>query len=147
MNLQSNALKFTKEGGKIQIICELVQANSKTKKHKSQSKIQRIMQESFSSNNNKGSRSDEEDSHDSEASRFRREHGIKNMFVPHAKRDKLVISVIDSGIGIKAKDKLRLFKLFGTLPILGSLISFSFQVFFHDLCWFVDLSLSCMTCH
>ena len=106
MNLQSNALKFTKEGGKIQIICELVQANSKTKKNKSQSKIQRIMQESFSSNN-KDSGSDEGDSHDSEASRFRREHGIKNMFVPHHKRDKLVISVIDSGIGIKAKDKLR----------------------------------------
>lgn len=31
------------------------------------------------------------------------------------KRDKLVISVIDSGIGIKPRDKIRLFKLFGTL--------------------------------
>jgi signal transduction histidine kinase len=37
------------------------------------------------------------------------------MFKPETKRDKLVISVIDSGIGIKPKDKLRLFKLFGCL--------------------------------
>jgi signal transduction histidine kinase len=37
------------------------------------------------------------------------------MFTPLAKRDKLVISVIDSGVGIKAKDKIRLFKLFGCL--------------------------------
>ena len=37
------------------------------------------------------------------------------MFTPLAKGDKLVISVIDSGIGIKPRDKRRLFKLFGCL--------------------------------
>ena len=43
MNLQSNALKFTREGGKIQIIVEFVQADKtksqQTKKAKSKSKI------------------------------------------------------------------------------------------------------------
>lgn len=73
------------------------------------------MQESFSSVNEENKNKSEEESHDSEVSRFKREHGIQNMFIPDPKRDKLVISVIDTGIGIKTKDKLRLFKLFGTL--------------------------------
>jgi signal transduction histidine kinase len=30
-------------------------------------------------------------------------------------RDKIVIKVVDTGIGIKKKDRLKLFKLFGTL--------------------------------
>ena len=34
---------------------------------------------------------------------------------PLAKDDKLVISVQDSGIGIKNKDRIKLFKLFGKL--------------------------------
>ena len=34
---------------------------------------------------------------------------------PDDKHDKIVISVIDSGIGIKPVDKAKLFKLFGTL--------------------------------
>lgn len=45
MNLQSNALKFTKERGKIQILVELVKAD-KNKSHqskgKSKSKLHRI---------------------------------------------------------------------------------------------------------
>lgn len=117
MNLQSNALKFTREGGKIQIICELVQANSNPnkKKTKSKSKIQRIFQESFSSGSKDSGASSDSVSHDTEASKFKKEHDIEAMFKPETKRDKLVISVIDSGIGIKPKDKLRLFKLFGCL--------------------------------
>jgi hypothetical protein len=79
---------------------------------KSKSRIQRIYAESFSSQDNK---SDSDDSHDSDAKKFENEHDIASMFSPLAKRDKLVISVIDSGIGIKSKDKIRLFKLFGCL--------------------------------
>jgi hypothetical protein len=79
---------------------------------KSKSRIQRICAESFSSQDNK---SGSDDSHDSDAKRFENEHNIDSMFSPLAKRDKLIISVIDSGIGIKSKDKIRLFKLFGCL--------------------------------
>jgi signal transduction histidine kinase len=33
----------------------------------------------------------------------------------HATRDKLVIKVKDTGVGIKSKDRIKLFKLFGKL--------------------------------
>ena len=96
---------------------ELVKADknkSTSSKAKSKSKIQRIYQESFSSNSNHTD-SGSEDTHESAAKKFEKEHNIESMFRPHALRDKLVISVIDSGIGIKPRDKIKLFKLFGTL--------------------------------
>jgi len=34
---------------------------------------------------------------------------------PVKNRNKIVITVMDTGIGIKKKEKLKLFKLFGTL--------------------------------
>lgn len=40
---------------------------------------------------------------------------VSEIFEPCEQRDKIAISVIDSGIGIKKKDKKKLFKLFGTL--------------------------------
>jgi signal transduction histidine kinase len=43
------------------------------------------------------------------------EHGIKEIEMRHSKRDKLIIKVKDSGIGIKNKDRIKLFKLFGKL--------------------------------
>ena len=39
----------------------------------------------------------------------------QNIFKPDDLFDKLVISVMDTGIGIKKKDQAKLFKLFGTL--------------------------------
>ena len=117
MNLQSNALKFTKEGGKIQILVEFVKADKikcNQSKSKSKSKILRIYQESLSSNDSQNENSSEY-SQNSATKKFETEHDIGSMFRPLANRDKLVISVIDSGIGIKPKDKIRLFKLFGTL--------------------------------
>jgi hypothetical protein len=40
---------------------------------------------------------------------------MQKIFEPIKGRDKIVISVVDSGIGIKKKDRIRLFKLFGCL--------------------------------
>ena len=43
------------------------------------------------------------------------------MMEPLQNRNKIVISVMDTGIGIKKKDKLKLFKLFGTLQSTRSM--------------------------
>ena len=40
---------------------------------------------------------------------------VQDIFEPVLDRDKIVICVSDTGIGIKEKDKKKLFKLFGTL--------------------------------
>ena len=40
---------------------------------------------------------------------------MDNIFKPVVGKDKIVISVEDSGIGIKKRDVIKLFKLFGTL--------------------------------
>ena len=47
--------------------------------------------------------------------KFEKDHRIHTIFEPIEKRDKLVISVTDTGIGIKKHDIVKLFKLFGTL--------------------------------
>ena len=46
---------------------------------------------------------------------FENEHGIKQIDTAHETKDKIVIRVKDSGIGIKSKDRIKLFKLFGKL--------------------------------
>jgi signal transduction histidine kinase len=51
----------------------------------------------------------------SEEKKFDKEHGIKTIPRRHATRDKLVIKVQDSGIGIKRQDRIKLFRLFGKL--------------------------------
>jgi signal transduction histidine kinase len=44
-----------------------------------------------------------------------KEHDVDSLFEPDLERNKIVIEVMDSGIGIKKKDKVKLFKLFGCL--------------------------------
>ena len=56
-----------------------------------------------------------EGSKDSENQRFEKEHEIKRIMEPVKNRNKIVITVMDTGVGIKKKEKLKLFKLFGTL--------------------------------
>jgi signal transduction histidine kinase len=46
---------------------------------------------------------------------FEKDHGIKSIPKRHPTRDKLVIKVQDSGIGIKRQDRIKLFRLFGKL--------------------------------
>ena len=50
-----------------------------------------------------------------EDSSFEREHMMDKIYEPIDNLKKIVISVIDTGIGIKKKDRLKLFKLFGCL--------------------------------
>ena len=109
MNLQSNALKFTKEGGAIKIVCTYVKPG---KKNTVQNKY--TGHDSYSSKSEKSS-SDSENSQNSENSQFNKEHKIDSLFDPDPIREKIVIQVLDSGIGIKKKDKVKLFKLFGCL--------------------------------
>ena len=110
MNLQSNGLKFTKNKGTIRIIAQLVKGKSSLAISRGKSKLHKIYEDSFSSGT-----SSESDSIKSETSKFDKEHKIEMIFEPEDRNDKLVISVIDTGIGIKKKDKVKLFKLFGCL--------------------------------
>ena len=71
----------------------------------------KIYQESFSSEEQHNDNSS--DSANSEVSQFERDHKVEELFDPINERDKIVISVIDTGIGIKKKDRIKLFKLFG----------------------------------
>ena len=56
-----------------------------------------------------------EDSMNSDERYFEKEHGIKLIDNPHETKDKIVVRVKDSGVGIKSKDRIKLFKLFGKL--------------------------------
>ena len=110
MNLQSNAIKFTKENGKITIICEYVRASKATSSHYRKLKNSNSYYfESFSGESD-GSRdnNDENDGSDDKKK-------MEGIFKPDQTHDKIIISVLDTGIGIKAEDKRKLFKLFGTV--------------------------------
>ena len=76
----------------------------------------KIFCQSFSS----GEESKEEainsaDSNKSDIIKFEKDHKFHTIFEPMRGRDKIVISVNDTGIGIKKRDVIKLFKLFGTL--------------------------------
>ena len=77
------------------------------------SKLLKKFKESYSSLDHKSDGDSETDN--SEASNFEKAHQIDAIFEPINGRDKIVLSVIDTGIGIKKKDRIKLFKLFGTL--------------------------------
>jgi signal transduction histidine kinase len=55
------------------------------------------------------------ESSESDDSKFEKEHKVETLYNPEVQRDKIVIQVVDTGIGIKKKDKKKLFKLFGCL--------------------------------
>lgn len=107
-------MKFTKEGGTIEIVCEFIRGIYKVEEagvKAYKSKLLKMYQESFSSDNEKNFH--DSDSVNSEASKFERDHKVEALFEPMIERDKIVLSVIDTGIGIKKKDRIKLFKLFG----------------------------------
>jgi osomolarity two-component system, sensor histidine kinase SLN1 len=95
-------LKFTKEGGEITINCYFVGKNSKM-----------IKKPSLVDENSDFSSPDS--SKDSDEADFNRDHSIDTVFKSDPNRDKIVIEVTDTGIGIKKKDRVKLFKLFGCL--------------------------------
>ena len=84
------------------------------KRHRS-SKLEKLFNQSFSSGEESKVEIDSADSNRSGLEKFVEEHNIKTIFQPVIEKDKLVISVHDTGIGIKKRDILKLFKLFGTL--------------------------------
>ena len=96
MNLQSNALKYTKEGGFINISVTFIPRDPRLMKE--------IEESYFSSDSD----------HDySELDRVY-EGKMDNLYRGRDK-DKLLISVLDSGVGISSKDQQSLFKMFGSI--------------------------------
>ena len=91
MNLQSNALKFTKEHGKITIVCQYVKGTFQDEPRQMKQKLMRLKGISSSSEN-------KEDSKDSDNQRFEEDHKIKGMMDPLENRNKIVITVMDTGI-------------------------------------------------
>lgn len=118
INLQSNAIKFTKEGGYVKIVVEYIkrQAGSKKKQQQSQIQHKRYYDDLSSSSGEESQNSD-----DQLDKATLKEHKIQNIFLPDSTKDKIVISVIDSGVGIKREDRMRLFKLFGKIANTSSM--------------------------
>ena len=96
MNLQSNALKFTRESGKIKIIAEYVRAIGKPSWGNKKSQFYNAFESE-----------EKKDDGSSESSNFtlELERQPEEVAKPTNDFDKLVITVIDTGIGIKKKDK------------------------------------------
>ena len=80
MNLQSNALKFTKQGGSVVISAKLIKSkefDDNKKEDSIKSKGQR--DKKYQIYHSFGSSDSSEDSMDSEELAFEQEHGIKNI--------------------------------------------------------------------
>lgn len=90
---------------------ELIRAKP-VKKSKSKSKTMKYLQDDFSETDKD---EDEVLSDQSAFEEFKRIHGMEAIYEPHPEKDKIVISVTDTGVGIKKKDSMKLFKLFGSL--------------------------------
>jgi signal transduction histidine kinase len=89
LNLQSNALKFTKSGGDIKIKVHLVKKDSNTGIQKSFD-----FTESFFL--------DEDFEEEEDCQRY--QENLERMYQKEEDSDKIVISVQDTGIGIKKND-------------------------------------------
>ena len=100
LNYQSNAIKFIdKSSGRIVICLQLVRAQSESSKSDAVSFITQKTSEIYGSNI------------------FEQRSNAKDPYMIYepGHRDKIVLSVMDNGIGIKNKDQSKLFKLFGCL--------------------------------
>ena len=79
------------------VIAEVQKANQVNK-----TKTEFLFKESFSKTHS----SSDDEHYDEE---------IGNLFEAHPERDKLLLSIIDTGVGITKSDQQKLFKLFGCL--------------------------------
>ena len=131
LGLQSNALKFTKPGGRILISCEFIKGvYTKTKTSSKRRTIKGIqvgggvkgnlkdnneIMSKFVNEFEKVQTNESDASSASSDGEFEKDHNLATIREQDSKYDKIVISVVDTGIGIKKKDKKKLFKLFGCL--------------------------------
>lgn len=138
INIQSNALKFTRDNGEVNIVCQYVRAKQAPKPKLFKTANQISLVEDKEHNESADGDPDEqnlrndrgrlfldwtdsindlsiEQASNSEQLIFEEQFSLSQVFKPEEDRDKIVVSVIDSGIGMSVKDKIKLFKLFGTL--------------------------------
>ena len=99
MNLFSNATKFTKEKGEVKIICQYVKGKDTTK--------------SFKRNR---SATNFQDKASKYSSLIEEENEINKVFCndPNGK-NRIIVSVVDTGIGMDKKERKKIFKMFGYL--------------------------------
>ena len=108
LELQANAIRFSKPGEKIKVVCEFIQSTKNCMifmYEEKETKSRNMFWEDYSGSSENSSSGDVSD--------------MEDIFDPDPQNDKLVISVIDNGVGINKQDKK---KLFGT-PGLGLAIS------------------------
>ena len=113
MNLQSNALKFTKEGGYVKIICEFIaKTSSKSRNVNTEFRNDDDYYDSFDdSDDSKDSKGRNNDSKDK--GNKKKQYNLDGVYDSHPEKDKIAVTVVDSGIGIKKDDLKKLFRLFG----------------------------------
>lgn len=117
LNLLSNAIKFTKHQGEIKVECEFipgVKSMTQVNQYIQRRRAQKNQRDSYSSDTITSNGRRIKDSREScEEIDLKKE--LQYMYRPEVNRDKLIVSVKDSGIGIKKTDQSKLFKLFGCL--------------------------------
>jgi signal transduction histidine kinase len=101
MNLYSNAVKFTKDKGNIKIVCQYIKGTGKATNLKRSGEYELMVKD----RSTKFTNFSEDVMNDKKRS-------IDKVFTQGSK-DKIVISVIDTGVGIENKEQRKIFKMFG----------------------------------